>query len=213
MGVFDIGGGSNAWNYSDDSKDNYSQQLAGTVVEIAYVQARDFQTKQPVFWDDGNPKCNFRITVADANCNEFAWFISSSSKSPAMVAVLDAINPNRKPGESVDITQILGKMVVIATKPGSYNSQRPRPWWFQIHGDGDASLVRGCVDEVHKAKPASVQNAQFDATANGANAAMEAMGANAPAPAGPAPAGPAPVQQVGPGVSVPVDVYGEDIPF
>lgn len=231
--AFMVGGSSNAWNYSDNSKDNYSEQLSGTVVEIRHVQALNFSTKQPEFWPDGNPKTNFRFMVLDTAGNEFAWTISTASKSNAMVAVMDAIDPNRQPGKQVDISQLLGKMVTITTQAGSYNSQRPRPWWVQIHGDGDVSKVRGCVDDVEERRAqirqqgAQVANNQFTQQQQGAQVAMNAM---QPQPAQPYPAQPQmmqqpypaqpqqaqqpyPAQQVQPGVPVPTDLYEEEIPF
>ncbi len=159
---FIIGNSSNVWNYSDDTKENYSEQLSGTVVEIAYVQARNFQTKEPEFWPDGNPKCNFRFTIADLAGNEFAWFVSSNKKSAGLMAVMDALDPARSGNSPVDISKALGKLVTISTKPGSYNAKRPRPWWFQVVGEGDQSKVRGVVDEVHAAKKEPVD---YDAQA------------------------------------------------
>ena len=203
---FIIGNSSNVWNYSDDTKENYSEQLCGTVVEIAYVQARNFQTKEPEFWPDGNPKCNFRFTILDMAGNEFSWFVSSNKKSAGLMAVMDALDPARTGNSPVDISKALGKLVTISTKPGSYNAKRPRPWWFQVMGDGDQSKVRGVVDEVNVAK----REQPLDLDAQGAYAAAaaamlqerreERQQAPAPMPAQ------APVSNVGP-------YSEEEIPF
>lgn len=206
---FEVGGSSNSWNYSDNTKDNYSEQLGGQVVEIRYVQALDFQTKQPKFWPDGNPQTNFRIIVLSGG-HEFAWTISTAAKSAAIQAIGTALGV--QPGNKINVGDLLGKNVVITTKPGSYNSNRPRPWWVQIQGDGDPAMVRGLVNELQEraAQMRQAQANQYQQQQQGAAMAAAAMQPPAPAPA-PAPA---PVQQVAAGVPVPADAYAtEDIPF
>lgn len=144
MSMFDLkGGSSNSWNYSDPNKEGYMESITGTVVEISNPQVRNFQTKQPEFWPDGNPKRQLCVIVKGQSGKELAWYFSPRSK--AADACLYALDPNgMKP--RVSIEEMLGKMVTISTQPGVYNNQNPRPWNVVIVGDGDTASVRGMVD-------------------------------------------------------------------
>jgi len=144
MSMFDLkGGSSNSWNYSDKNKEGYMESITGTVIEISNPQVRNYQTKQPEFWPDGNPKRQLCVIVKGQSGKELAWYFSPRSK--AADACLYALDPNgMKP--RVSIEEMLGKMVTISTQPGVYNNQNPRPWNVVIVGDGDTASVRGMVD-------------------------------------------------------------------
>ena len=144
MSMFDLkGGSSNSWNYSDKNKEGYMESITGTVIEISNPQVCYYQTKQPEFWPDGNPKRQLCVIVKGQSGKELAWYFSPRSK--AADACLYALDPNgMKP--RVSIEEMLGKMVTISTQPGVYNNQNPRPWNVVIVGDGDMASVRGMVD-------------------------------------------------------------------
>lgn len=152
MSMFDLKGGSTSvWNYSNKNNENYSNTLGGTVVEISNPQARDFSTKQPKFWPDGNPMRNLRVVVKLPTGGEKAWIFAP--KSAAAEACLAALDPDgSKP--SVNIEELIGKMVTISTKEGVYNAQNPRPWNVAINGEGDKTAVRGLIDLSQQAQPA-----------------------------------------------------------
>lgn len=142
MGIFDLKGGSSAWNYSDPNKAGYAEQVQGTVVEISNPQARDFSTGKPAFWDDGNPKRNLCVTIQKADGKDVQWIFTPRSK--AAEACLKALDPDGTRAE-VSIQELLGKLVTVATKAGAYNAQHPRPWAVRVDGQGTGA-VRGLVD-------------------------------------------------------------------
>ena len=214
MSMFDLKGSTNNnWNYSDNTKDNYTEFIQGTVVQIDNPQSINFGTGKPEFWQDGNPKRNLRMTLLQKDGEEINWTFAPHSKSlarQAIVAGMDAVDPKN----NGNMEMLLGKMVTVYTQAGSYNAQHPRPWGFRIDGDGDASQVRGIVD---LSKPD-----------NNHGGGAQAQPAPAPVPTAPpapamtqvAPAGPpsSVVQQVANtfGVNmeeVPTSVYDQDIPF
>lgn len=211
MSVFDLKGnsGSNNWNYTDNTKQNYSTMLMGTVVEISNPQSINYGTKKPEFWPDGNPKRNLRLTVMDAAGVEFNW--TFAPRSAAATACLNALDPqgNR---ERVSIEEMLGKMVVIQTRDGVYNQAHPRPWSVQVQGDGNVAAVRGLKDLSQQAQaPNPMAQNMVPAQPNTSNPALnnamanlgQAMGVPVQNPAQPA-ANPMAAYQ---------DLYAEDIPF
>lgn len=144
MSVFDLkGGSSNAWNYSDKTKQGYSTLITGTVVEISNPQKLNFQTKQPETWPDGNPVRNLRIVLKGQSGREASWTFAPKSK--AADACLIALDPQGD-RPAVSIEELLGKMVTISTVEGVYNAQNPRPWTVTIQGLGDQAAVRGLKD-------------------------------------------------------------------
>lgn len=145
MGMFDLKGGSegNNWNYSDNTKQNYSEMIEGTVVEISNPQARDYNTGQPATWPDGNPKRNLMLTLRNKAGQELTW--TFSPRSAAANACLAALDPQGT-REQVSIEELLGKFVRVQTQGGVYNAQHPRPWWLTILGEGEVNAVRGLKD-------------------------------------------------------------------
>lgn len=143
MSMFDLKGGSNNWNYSDNAKAGYSEMIEGTCIEISNPQALDFNTKQPAFWPDGNPKRNLQVVLLAKTGQEISW--TFSPKSAAANACLASLDPNNN-REQVSLDELLGKFVRVQTQAGVYNARNPRPWWVTIIGDGEASAVRGCKD-------------------------------------------------------------------
>ena len=225
MSMFDLkGGDGNGWNYSDDTKENYSESLVGTVIEISNPQALDFNSKKPLFWDDGNPKRNLCMTVLTQDGKEIKWTFAPKSK--ATDAILAALDPQGTLAK-VSIELMLGKFVCIQTQAGAYNNKHPRPWWVTIQGEGDHSAVRGLKDlsQEQPAQPQPQPQAQpapmpmtaqgYQAQANGAAMAMNAMQSSQPPVPQQAYAQPVQPQQYQQPQydTVPVEVYGEDVPF
>lgn len=145
MSMFDLKGGNegSGWNYSDNTKANYTEMIEGTVVEISNPQARDFNTGQPATWPDGNPKRNLMVVLRNQAGQELSW--TFSPKSAAANACLAALDPQGT-REKVSIDELLGKFVRVQTQGGVYNAQHPRPWWVTILGDGEVNAVRGLKD-------------------------------------------------------------------
>jgi len=146
MSMFDLKGNtssSNIWNYSDNTRQDYLECIEGTVVEISNPQARDFNTKKPAFWDDGNPKRNLCVCLRGRSGQELSWIFAPKSK--AAEACLVALDPQGT-RDQVSIEELLGKFVRIQTQAGAYNGRNPRPWWVTILGDGEANMVRGLKD-------------------------------------------------------------------
>lgn len=157
MGMFDLkGGSSNNWNYSDNTKQNYSEVIGGTVVEIDNPQSINYATKKPETWPDGNPKRNLRLYILQSNNVEVCWtFAPRSAAAQACLAALDP-QDNR---DSVSIEELLGKLIMVQTQPGVYNQAHPRPWTVLIQGEGNIGAVRGLNDLSKQA----VQQAQAPA--------------------------------------------------
>lgn len=213
MSMFDLKGtSSNNWNYSDPDKDNYSEFIQGTVVQIDNPQSINFGTGKPEFWQDGNPKRNLRMTLLQADGTEVNWTFAPHAKSLARQAIvtgMDAYDANN----DGNMKMLLGLAVTVWTQPGTYNAQRPRPWNFRIDGPGDASAVRGLVDlSTQQAPP--LQNAVAPQPASAPQPAMTQVGSTPP------PANVVQQVQAAFGVQpqevreeVPTSVYDNDIPF
>lgn len=125
-----------AWNATDPNGENYHPMIQGTVVEINEVQARNFQTKQPEFWDDGNPKLNLQLIIQAQDGREYPW--TFSPKSLAMDALKAALTGYNSKASSV--VEIGGLMVQVWTDESKapYGANNPRPWGCQILGQGSA---------------------------------------------------------------------------
>lgn len=164
MGVYDFGGnsGSNSksWNYSDNTKPNYMEQITGVVVEISAPQSLEFGSKKPLFWgadnkpttmNTGNLIHNICLSILCQDGIERDWVFSPKSK--AMDACAQVM-----PG-ATDIKPILGHLITVTTQAGNYRTGNPRPFWVQDHGMADqqtATLVRGVKDpeEAQQTQPA-----------------------------------------------------------
>lgn len=141
------GGNGNGWNYSDQSKPGYMTSIQGTIVKITELQSRNYMTKQPEFWPDGNPKLNICFTIQGQSGRELTWVFSPKSTAfDAVVTALKTMNPNVN-----SIADIGGYMVEISTQEGQWGQGRPRPWTVNILGMGQVPF-RGV--EEYTAPPA-----------------------------------------------------------
>lgn len=185
---FIVGGGSgNSWNYSDPSKEGYSDTAIGTVVKIVYRQGIDFNTKQPKFYDDGHPATVFAFTIQDNQGNLKDWVVDNKKTSQGILAIGAALGI--QPGEPVDVTAIYGKFVNVHTS-GLQNIKKngrsctARIWQVQILGNGTAPVPpreEGIVNEMEnvQAKPAPQVPAQVQqGNPQLANALQNAMNAS-----------------------------------
>jgi len=147
---FDLnrGNAEKTWSYSDASLAIYSPEITGTLIELAWQQTRNMHTRQPDFWEDGNPKLQVRMMIlrddAKGAGKESAWFFGV--KSLAAQAV------NAAMGGTGKMEALLGKRVRIAT-PGTTPVQTKRgmvtarAWEFQILGEGNKAAVRGVIPQ------------------------------------------------------------------
>lgn len=195
MGVFDLKGSSNGWNYSDKTKPGYQPAIEGTVVEISNPQAIDYVTKQPKCWPDGNPIRNLRVTLKGRSGRELSWVFSPKSLSAE--ACLKALDPAGD-RDYVSIEEMLGKFVRVETEEGVYNQAHPRPWKVTVLGDGDVVSVRGIVDlSTMTQQPAKQEQAAPTAVAAAQQRAAQTLGFGA--------------QQQSSQAAY--ELYAEDIPF
>lgn len=133
MGILDFNNeDSGFWNYSDESKGNYTPSITGDVVCIKTVQATDYNTKKPAFYDDGNPKMNIRLHIALPDDSEIMF--EFKPRSMAMQAIQDGLVAAGAAGKT--LSEVGGLCVTIETKPGGYNRTHPRPWRCIVHGQG-----------------------------------------------------------------------------
>ncbi len=121
MSIFDIKK-SNSWNYTDDTKPDFSLTLDGYVCGMDNPQAYDFRTKKPRYWDDGTPVRNIRLFVMQPDGNEKS--ITFRPKSALFEAFATA---------GVDsLTDLIGVRVTVSTSLGDYSVTNPRPWAVQV---------------------------------------------------------------------------------
>ena len=137
--VFEFSGGGDRkrWNYSDPkSTDNpMTLQISGVLVEMSNPQKKDFKTKAPCFWEDGNPIENLGLTILRGDTGEEEFFEITPSKNSIAMQALD--NAFKAFGTANGITFnkrsdycVAGKpgyLITIATQDGNYGSNNPRP--------------------------------------------------------------------------------------
>lgn len=120
MSVFDIKK-SSSWNYSNDSKPGFSNELSGALVGMDNPQARDFNTGKKRYFSDGNPMRNIRLFIATADGEKSVTFRSGSALFSAFAAACGSNGMS-------SLTDAIGYKVTIKTERGVYNQQNPRPW-------------------------------------------------------------------------------------
>lgn len=154
-----VGGG---WNYAHPDQEGYMPSITGTVVKIERLQTVNFMTRQPEFFDNGNPKISYRLTIKGQSGKELAW--TFDRKSVGDNACINAIEKfyNKDKNADVYLSEILGKIVSISTQHGEYGSGRPRPWTVEILGDGNPGDLHdpAIVDHLKNAQPQQVQQPQ-----------------------------------------------------
>jgi len=154
MGAFDLKGttgGGRGWNYSYPNRDDYTDNITGTVVEISNPLHRNFSTKEVEYFDPGKtaPKRDWCMTLLKQDGAEVDWMLYGGKSGAAAKACLKALDPqdNR---DNVSIEELLGKMVTVSTiaPPAgfSYGQSNPRPWQVIILGEGNQQAVRGVRD-------------------------------------------------------------------
>ena len=162
--AFVIGGNSNAWNYSDPSKEGFSNQIQGPVVKLVRRQGIDFNTKQPATWPDGKPRFVYGLTIADQLSGENKeWVVDAKKSSVGIRAIGAALGISE--GEPVDISRLYGMVVNIST-PGLQNmkingrSCTARVWQVQVMGQApQGTNLLGIEDQVN-ATPAQQKPVQ-----------------------------------------------------
>jgi len=165
-------GSSNGWNYAHPEAEGYTLTLQGQIVEMDTPWARDFETKEPKVFKDGNPVRTIKVTVLDLTGEEKTWY-AGGKKSIAATALLDAIRQATGNQYERDLTKCIGRMVSISTEQApkgfGYTKQNPRPWSVALGEMGPAENVHdpavkdSCAEEwqatraQQPAQPAPVQ--------------------------------------------------------
>lgn len=163
--AFVVGGNSNAWNYSDPSKEGFANQIQGPVVKLVRRQGIDFNTKQPATWPDGNPRLVYGLTIQDEATGEpKEWVVDAKKSSVGIRAIGAALGV--KDGDPVDISRLYG-MVINVNTPGLQNmkingrSCTARIWQVQVLGQAQGANLLGIEDQVNTTpKPQPVQQQQ-----------------------------------------------------
>ena len=141
-----------SWNYSNPNKDYYTEQLIGTVQAVQLVQATDFQTRQPKYWSDGNPRFNVRIALADPN-GDLVTFTFQKAGKAAREGKKQSVHMDlwHLTGDK-DLADLIGKTIVITTQAGSYGANNPRPFQvaFAPEGTGPFELKQPLPEEFKK---------------------------------------------------------------
>lgn len=138
------------WNYSNNQKEFYSETLVGTVKAIQFVQSTNFQTRQPEFWPDGNPKFNIRMAFADQNGELITFTFQPASKAAKegrkKSIHIDLFNLAKSLGGN-DLRSLIDKTIQISTKPGNYGPNNPREFTVQAVQAGPFELANPLPDE------------------------------------------------------------------
>ena len=117
---------SNAWNYCDPEKPDYSEVLQGAVVGMDNPQAYEYKTGKKMYWDNGSPKRNIRLFVETGTGEKSITFTPKSALFNAFATYIDSFE------------DLIGRRVTITTKEGQYWRDNPRPWDVTVgeHVDG-----------------------------------------------------------------------------
>lgn len=116
------------WNYSNQNKEGYTEILVGTVVAIQRIQATEYQTGRPRFWPEGNPVFNIRIAVITPE-DQLVTFTFQPASKAAREGKKKSVHIDlwHLTGDT-DLINLIGKTIMITTKPGNYGANNPRPF-------------------------------------------------------------------------------------
>lgn len=221
------------WNYYNPNKEGFAETLVGTVTKISFVQERAYQTHEPLFWNDGNPKVMFRLHIKDANNNTFLFDIKPKSQMMMedFIPVCQSGNLQDLLGNLVSITAQQNPVVNGQVIP--FSAAMRRKFTVQVLGPGQHPsegvdqesfnrLLNSPKQQAQQSQPqqaamdprlaASLQAAQQAGARNSAERMLQQQFPGAVVTQAPAPQ-PAPAPQVAPGQMPPMDVYDQDIPF
>lgn len=224
------------WNYSNQQKDGYMPELAGTLTKVSIAQAHEFgHPEQKSYWPDGNPVILLRMHVTDPAGDEYLfdikpkstmWFedIQPACPEGSLSAVLGKLikltymGQVQVPGRSVNRNKF--QMQILG--PGQFESKgfdaTMPPTRAQAQGQAQAPAApspqqytaQQMVQPRQQAQQ-MYQQQQMPATLQNAMRAAQQAGAVNQAQL---------IQQQFPGAVVtqqqqqpPVDVYDQDIPF
>ena len=152
--AFVVGGNNNRWNFSDPSKEGFSNQIQGPVIKLVRRQGIDFNTKQPATWPDGNPRLVYVLTIQDQNSGENRdWVVDAKKSGVGIRAIGAALGVNE--GDPVDISRLYGMVINVAT-PGLQSmkingrSCTARVWQVQVLGQAPVGTnLLGIEDQVN----------------------------------------------------------------
>ena len=179
------GGSSNKWNYSDSSKEGFMTQIQGTVVEVKEVAATKFNSNEIDRWPDGHAKINVCLVIQGQSGKELEWVFSPGSVVKPTPAMQACRTALQAAGyPAVSVAELGGMTVNISTV------QPPEGFSYGVGNP----------------RPWTVQ------IVGAGTVPFRGVTEYEEVPAPPAPAA-APVMQAPPVEQVPVEVYGEDIPF
>lgn len=135
------------WNYSNPSKEGFTETLIGTVKHIQSVQAREFTRNgtpgAPSFWPEGNPKMNFRMILVtpENEIRTFTYQPASKAQRQNNTGVHMALfNLSGQQG----VSKLIGQTLKLSTKtidPNTgekyvYGAGNPRLFDIQLYTEG-----------------------------------------------------------------------------
>lgn len=223
------------WNYYNPNKEGFAETLVGTVTKISFAQERQYQTHEPLFWDDGNPKMMFRLHIKDANNNTFLFDIKPKSQM-----MMEDFIPACPSGNLQDL---LGNLVSITAQQNPvvngqvipFSAAMRRKFTVQVLGAGqhpsegvDQESFKRLMNsrasqQQSQQQPqqqtamdprlaASLQAAQQAGARNSAERMLQQQFPGAVVTQAPT-SQPVHAPQVAPGQMPPMDVYDSDVPF
>lgn len=141
-----------SWNYTDPQRAGYSLEMYGTVVALQEVQHRDYITKQPTYWPDGNPIMDIRVAFAAPDGSlktiqfQKAGKKQASGEKPSLhMQLFNLTNSN--------MYDLIGKTVHIWTWPNNPNNSQewgrgnPRLFGVEEVKDTTYSLATALPEE------------------------------------------------------------------
>ncbi len=138
MSINEISAG-NWWNYTQQQGENYKQGIQGEIIEIAEVHSYDNRKKELRYWPANpmtgiaNPVLDLRFRILQQDGSEILH--SMNPKGPEARTLQAAYKQQFGKG-LVRWSDLIGEIVAIATTPGNYGQNNPRPWTFQFLGKG-----------------------------------------------------------------------------
>ena len=136
------------WHYSNPSVEDYTLKTGGVVIEIGEGWEKNSKTGKYLTWENtGNPIRYWYIIMKNRKSGDEICWTFKPRTSVAAQACFSALDPmNKRPAGSVDLEELLGKIIEVSTQDGVYNGAHPRPFTVRIIGSDPNVPVRGMVD-------------------------------------------------------------------
>lgn len=138
MNMGSDGSGIPYWNYSNPDKANYTTTIIGTIIRCQEIQAREWSPTghgRPKFFENGGPKMNLRILLAQADGNIIAWTFPEYSQKKIREGKGGIHGQLINALTAAGCTTSLGTTIQISTQEGNWGLNNPRPFTIEVCND------------------------------------------------------------------------------